>query len=230
MRDAEKFAGRDAGPVAKSAAKQERSRTTRRELVAAARDIFARDGFELARLEDIAKAAGKTRGAFYAHFRDKEDVFFAIFEEDLAQDERRIVRALSAARSQRERVEALTRLLGRLVRNRRRTLLSIEFKLYAIRRPHRQRRLAELHAAMCLRCAAAHIDELLPELQHQNPAKKREQAARFAALIDGLVLNRYFDPPALREREVHSLIEAGVKQAFAQTRGVGRGKPGLLPG
>ncbi|MGA8532191.1 MAG: TetR family transcriptional regulator, partial [Acidobacteriaceae bacterium] len=63
--------------------KQERALATRSELIAAARAIFTRDGFESARIEDIAANAGKTRGAFYANFRDKEDVFFAIFEEDL---------------------------------------------------------------------------------------------------------------------------------------------------
>jgi len=67
--------------------KQERSLVTRQELIDAARRIFARDGFEVARLQDIAAAAGKTRGAFYAHFQDKEDVFFAIFEQDIARDQ-----------------------------------------------------------------------------------------------------------------------------------------------
>ena len=30
--------------------------------------------------------ARKTRGAFYDNFKDKEDVFLAIFEEDMARD------------------------------------------------------------------------------------------------------------------------------------------------
>ena len=67
--------------------KQERSLNTRAELLEAARKVFARDGFERARLEDIAEEAGKTRGAFYAHFEDKEDVFFAIFEQDVARSQ-----------------------------------------------------------------------------------------------------------------------------------------------
>ena len=47
----------------------------------AAKRIFAQDGFEAARLEDIAAGAGYTRGAFYANFDSKEDIFFALFEE-----------------------------------------------------------------------------------------------------------------------------------------------------
>src|ERR1700760_2339884 len=68
-------------------AKQERSVQTRASLMDAARKIFCRDGFERARLEEISSEAGKTRGAFYSHFKDKEDVFFAIFEQDLVRDQ-----------------------------------------------------------------------------------------------------------------------------------------------
>jgi AcrR family transcriptional regulator len=58
---------------------QARTDATRRKLLAAAENIFARDGFEAARLEDIAGLAGYTRGAFYANFQSKEDIFFVCF-------------------------------------------------------------------------------------------------------------------------------------------------------
>ncbi|MGA8108821.1 MAG: TetR family transcriptional regulator, partial [Acidobacteriaceae bacterium] len=69
---------------------QDRALSTRRDLMNAARSIFARNGFEMTRLEDIAAAAGKTRGAFYANFRDKEDVFFALFEDNLRREKRQM--------------------------------------------------------------------------------------------------------------------------------------------
>src|SRR5271163_1398225 len=59
---------------------QARTDATRRKLLAAAENIFARTGYEAARLEDIAAAAGYTRGAFYANFDSKEDIFFAMLE------------------------------------------------------------------------------------------------------------------------------------------------------
>src|SRR6202007_3074855 len=77
--------------------RQERALVTRGQLIAAARTIFARDGFESARIEDIAALAGKTRGAFYDNFRDKEDVFFAIFEEDISRDQGKVIDEMSAA-------------------------------------------------------------------------------------------------------------------------------------
>ena len=202
--------------------RQARARATRLELVNAARDIFARDGFEQARLEDIAAAAGKTRGAFYAHFQDKEDVFFAIFEDDLERDKKRIRAALAGKASAEQRIEALTNLLAVLAKNRRRMLLAIEFKLYAIRRPQ-QRRLATLHRAMKMRCAEQSIDELLPELKGRSAAHKRETAAHFGAVVDGLALNRLFDPGSMREANVRVLLKAGVKAAIALDRSTPRG-------
>src|ERR1700733_1347354 len=64
---------------------QARTDATRGKLLDAAESIFARDGFEAARLEDIAAQAGYTRGAFYANFQGKEDIFFALLEMWVAE-------------------------------------------------------------------------------------------------------------------------------------------------
>src|SRR5258706_14726534 len=63
----------------------ERTEATRQKLLAAAERIFARDGFEAARLEDIAAGAGYTRGAFYANYGGKEEIFFALLEQWVRQ-------------------------------------------------------------------------------------------------------------------------------------------------
>ncbi len=54
---------------------------TRRALLATARQLFAENGFRATRTEEIVQRAGLTRGALYHHFRDKEDLFRAVFEE-----------------------------------------------------------------------------------------------------------------------------------------------------
>lgn len=54
---------------------------TRRRLLDAAVRVFARDGYEGATLEQIAKAAGMTKGAVYWHFEAKREVFGALIEE-----------------------------------------------------------------------------------------------------------------------------------------------------
>src|ERR1700753_3933032 len=108
-------------PVAKRVLKsapglqrQRRGLVTRNELLRSARFIFARDGFEHARIEDIAMRARKTRGAFYDNFKDKDDVFLAIFEEDMARDLTELGPLLLALPTLKERMEALAQYLVRL--------------------------------------------------------------------------------------------------------------------
>ena len=51
--------------------------STRDRLLAAAVEVFVEQGYEGARLHDIARAAGLTTGAVYANFRGKDDLLFA---------------------------------------------------------------------------------------------------------------------------------------------------------
>ncbi|WP_337186022.1 TetR/AcrR family transcriptional regulator [Phenylobacterium sp.] len=54
------------------------------EIVAAALEIFAEKGFAAARLDDIARRAGVSKGAVYLYFETKEDVFRAVVERAIA--------------------------------------------------------------------------------------------------------------------------------------------------
>jgi AcrR family transcriptional regulator len=52
-------------------------------LLDAAREEFARAGLERARVEDVARRAGISKGAFYLHFRSKDDAFREIVQRFL---------------------------------------------------------------------------------------------------------------------------------------------------
>jgi len=60
---------------------KEESEQTRRQILASARDVFARQGVTRTSLEQIARAAGVTRGAIYWHFADKTELFYAMREQ-----------------------------------------------------------------------------------------------------------------------------------------------------
>ena len=51
---------------------------TRNALVAAAREVFERDGYLDARITDISKAAHVASGSFYTYFNSKEEIFQAL--------------------------------------------------------------------------------------------------------------------------------------------------------
>jgi TetR/AcrR family acrAB operon transcriptional repressor len=60
---------------------KQQSERTRQDIIAAARRVFARQGVTRTTLEEIAVAAGVTRGAIYWHFADKTELFFAMREQ-----------------------------------------------------------------------------------------------------------------------------------------------------
>lgn len=57
----------------------------RRDVVAAALDLFAEQGFESTSVEQIAQAAGVSRSTFFRQFGGKDDVVFTDHEELLAE-------------------------------------------------------------------------------------------------------------------------------------------------
>ena len=67
--------------------KSEQSDRTRAALVRVARQLFAERGYAGTSTEEVVQQAGVTRGALYHHFRDKNDLFEAVFIE--IQDEAR---------------------------------------------------------------------------------------------------------------------------------------------
>src|ERR1700744_3806901 len=196
-------AKREVKPEKGRAQRQQRGIVTRSQLVESARHIFARDGFEHARIEDIASRARKTRGAFYDNFQDKDDVFLAIFEEDVARDLSELGPLLQSQSNTQQRIEAMSEYLGRLSGDLERMLLNVEFKLYAIRHPHKRKRLAELLRAMRLQTSIPEIGRLLPQLDGKTTSAKLVDCLAICGVMDGLALNHLFDPDGL---DNHALV------------------------
>jgi len=56
----------------------------RRQIIAAASELFARNGFEGTSIRDIAAASGVLSGSLYYHFPSKEDLLFTVHQESLS--------------------------------------------------------------------------------------------------------------------------------------------------
>src|SRR6516225_1064962 len=65
---------------------------TRQRIYDAAMDIFRRDGFDAARVDDVARAAGVSHGTFYFHFATKDEVLI----QCLRASETRVAAAIEA--------------------------------------------------------------------------------------------------------------------------------------
>jgi AcrR family transcriptional regulator len=182
-----------------------RTEATRRKLLAAAEKLFARDGFEAARLEDIAFLAGYTRGAFYAHFKSKEDIFFALLEDWVSRRIAEVTALLSQHESPAKRLRALREHYAQIAKDRRLALLSLEFKLFAIRHPEahdrlraRQRRFRACGAELLLGVASS--------MGRSLPISGTATAAGLNALSNALLLEHLVDHATFSAAEVRYLL------------------------
>lgn len=57
----------------------------RAQILACARDVFARRGYHAAKIDEIVEAAGVARGTFYLYFDDKRAIFAEIVDRFLAR-------------------------------------------------------------------------------------------------------------------------------------------------
>jgi AcrR family transcriptional regulator len=72
----------------------ERSEATRGTLMAAARGLFAKRGYDGVSAEQIVRAAGVTRGALYHHFGGKAELFDAVYDQLEREVTERIARVV----------------------------------------------------------------------------------------------------------------------------------------
>lgn len=70
--------------------KTEQSKTTIGKLISVATRVFSQTGYAAASTEEIVRLAGVTRGALYHHFKNKQDLFLAVFKEAQREIGRRI--------------------------------------------------------------------------------------------------------------------------------------------
>jgi AcrR family transcriptional regulator len=73
---------------------QRRAEDRPREICAAALEVFAEKGFAAARLDEIAKRAGVSKGTLYLYFKDKEQLFRAVVRDAVVPNVERLRAAL----------------------------------------------------------------------------------------------------------------------------------------
>lgn len=77
----------------------------RQQLLEISRGVFAARGFEAATLEEIAERAGVSRPIVYGHFGDKQRLFEAVVNAEIARVETEVGDALAAPGEPRELLE-----------------------------------------------------------------------------------------------------------------------------
>ena len=185
---------------------QQRTEATQRALLAAAKRIFARDGFEASRIEDIAGATGHTRGAFYAHFKTKEDLFFALFEQEAGERLRDLRSVIERCTGSEARLRALRKFYVGRASDHQWVMLALEFKLFAWRHPKLRARLARTHRRIRESLKVNTIGNLIPELMKVGRESREVRRVALEAVLNGLVLEHAYDPETISQAQATAVL------------------------
>jgi AcrR family transcriptional regulator len=176
--------------------REERRRQTRARLLDAAGQVFARRGFHAATVDEVADAAGYTKGAVYSNFATKDELFLALLDQRLAAQLQQ-VEALCAIESPGELRAALRTQTEQEFRAARDFgLLQAEFWLYAMRNPAARAELARRYRQLRERLARL-ISGRYARHQTAPPMPPEHLAALTIATDTGLFLQFSAEPGAL---------------------------------
>lgn len=192
-----------------------RTQETQKRLLDAAEEVFVREGFEAAQLDTIAANAGRSKGAVYTHFKSKEDLFIALFEHRTSGIIDTLTGALRECTSREQSFEVFRKFYLDLVQDKIWPILTLEFKLFALRHPESKER---LRSAFEISKAMAGADEKqFEQMFGKLNAREREDTdlsiASLGPILSGLILESYFEPKVLSEKGLERIL-ARIFDAF----------------
>ena len=193
--------------MAELSTRQRRQELTKTHLLDAAERSFVERGFHTASIDDVAAAAGFTKGAVYSNFRNKEDLFIALvdrrWEQQLATVRQVMADAENLATEQRD--NAFRGMTVELLRaGRDWQLLYLEFAVYAARNPEARRRLDARFRADS-EALAPLLEGELRRVGAASPISFVDLAAVFLAFFNGIALQRVTHPD-----DDESLVESAI--------------------
>src|SRR3984957_10225139 len=179
-----------------------RTKETRDLLLRSAETIFVRDGYEGAELGEIASLAGRTKGAIYAHFKNKEDLFIALFAERMTLYADRMREMLAGSSSIEQNLQIFRKFYVGTLEDKNWLLLLLEFKLFAIRHPESKERLQKAHKE-------EEFAKVFGSGGHGKAALSRSVAvATLAPILSALAVEAQFEPALLEE---HALKKVAAR-------------------
>jgi len=179
-------------------------------------DVFAREGFYAATLDDVAADAGLTKGAIYSNFAGKRELFLALFEEQVTRRAQVVRTALLDAphESGAEVASPLAALADRLAATEPSwQVLYIEFWLFAMRNPDAHRLLTA--ARRRLRQTIAELaEEVEQRFGWDTGISGTQWATIVLGLSNGLALERLVDPEAVPDDLLATVLHRLVEHPF----------------
>jgi AcrR family transcriptional regulator len=191
-------ASRNRPPVVRT--RRPKREAVRRRLLDAALEVFAERGFDHASLDEVAEAAGLTKGAIYSNFASKDDLFFAMMTDQVLNRIEIVRGALAAGVSDTHAEQALYdvgRLLTQEITEQREwQLVFLDFWRRAVRDDDVRAQFVAHRRA--LRAAIADgVEKILEQVPNPGELTVEDVVTVVLALSNGLAIEQYIDPELL---------------------------------
>jgi AcrR family transcriptional regulator len=187
---------------------ERRRQQTRDYLLEAAAKVFAERGFQGASLDEVAAAAGFTKGAVYSNFGSKDELILALLEARYEEEIREVRATVNASEAPfTARVPDFVDLVWRMEQRAQPWLSDLrqEFVLYARRNPEARRKLSELE-----RQEAAAVAEIIEaerkRLDLKDVGAPETLAWIMLALFQGISAMAAINPDLVDERFMEATL------------------------
>ena len=190
---------------------------TRQRLLDAAQKLIAKKGLSAASVEDIAAAAGYTRGAFYSNFSSKGDLFIELLRRDHEESHAELA-ALRSDALPLDLIQQRTReIYGRLYRNNESFMNWTEARLLAARDTRFRVKLNALFAEKRGQIAEF-IEYFYQRAGVASPVPEEAMAMGFMALVEGVKLSMLSSPADMTPETAESILTLFVDSIMKMAR------------
>ena len=194
----------------------EKKAETRAALLRSATTVFAQQGMERASIDDVARHAGYTKGAFYANFASKEDLFLALLDEHFAELLERLDLVVSGDEDLVDQArEGAASFMSFIAADPDWERLFFDFSAYAMRNEAFRVELVDRRRALREGIATL-LQRRVEQLHVEPPVPVADIAMMVFAMADGVALQKLLDPDSLEQELYPTMLGtffAGLRAA-----------------
>lgn len=195
--------------------REESRAQTRERLLDSALESFVKDGIEATSIEEVAEAAGYSRGAFYSNFESKDDLLCAVLDREIERD-RQEVAAIVAALPPAQMIKKLREFYVNMGQDEANCTFWLGLQLHSLRNPA-----IRPHVAAIMRKKREYVIEqtrrVFEAIGKEPPGSVETVAVGLMAVAQGLGLTQILDPEAISAE----LLPRALETLFNQIIGVG---------
>jgi AcrR family transcriptional regulator len=167
--------------------KDDKKEARRNQIIEAATKVFARMGFNRARMDDIVEESGLSKGALYWYFKSKDDIITAILDRVISREAMGLHLLIDDDRPVRERLtELINHSIAEISRMRPLMPILIEFWGLQLRRKTIRQVIGRYYKE--------YFEILIPIIQQGidrgefRPVDARAASVALGAVIEGIIL------------------------------------------